>query len=287
MSTLNLTGHPDPKLRSDPLLLQRSSSYVEPIKSALAQQGIEAGAIPSKSGSLSASDLADLSYELQNFQEESLGVNAPRPADPSASSPQARHPVRIPQSCSSRRPRSRAQPPSHQSPAIFVCFCRKRLPTSPPRANPLGTSPIPPRNPTMFSSSHTFASSCRKQPRWSTQRLLLRHPSPSRGSLAQADGPQLECTWSDDVASASHVLYPSEVTPPSSPKLASLPPPAPKSTSAPSHPDQTCSHPRLVPTRLVRHLAARCRLCRPRPGAREAPAVEARSQVVARQCSLQ
>ncbi len=219
MSTLNLTGHPDPKLGSDPLLLQALESYVEPIKAALAQNNVEAAAIPSKSGSLSASDLATLLFDLQSFQEESLGVNAPRPADPSASTPNTRHPVRIPAELF-------LPTTSHQSTALVD-----------PHNSPLKL---------LLQESLAFLASNAKQT-WNFSdpaqkhdnvKLIahLRHQLSNAGvlehptvavspSITEAEAAslrhmaeQLECKWSDDVSAATHVLYPSEVTPPSSPK---------------------------------------------------------------------
>ncbi len=220
MSTLNLTGHPDPKLRTDPLLLQALESYVEPIKSALAQNGVDAAAIPSKSGSLSASDLASLVYEIQNFQEESLGVNAPRPADPSASTPQARHPVRIPAELF--LPTS-----SQQSTAVVEAqssHLRLLLQEALAYLASKGRSTWNFSDPAQKADNVQLIAHVRQQ---LSKAGALEHPtiavSPSvteaeAASLKQM-AEQLECKWSDDAASASHVLFPSEVTPPSSPKL--------------------------------------------------------------------
>ncbi|EST08083.1 Zinc finger, ZZ-type [Kalmanozyma brasiliensis GHG001] len=220
MSTLNLTGHPDPQLRTDPLLLQALESYVEPIKSALAQQGVDASAIPSKSGLLSASDLADLSYELQAFQEESLGVNAPRPADPSASTTQARHPVRIPAELflptSSQQSTSTVAPESSHL-RLLLQEALAYLATK-------GKTTWNFSDPTQKADNVQLVAHVRQQ---LSQAGALERPiiaaSPSiteaEASSLKQMAEQLECKWSDDVASASHVLYPSEVTPPSSPKV--------------------------------------------------------------------
>lgn len=220
MSTLNLTGHPDPKLRTDPLLLQALESYVEPIKSALTSAGVDAAAIPSKSGSLSASDLATLVYDLQNFQEESLGINAPRPADPSASTPQSRHPVRIPAELF-------LPTTSQQSTAIVdpqSSHLRLLLQEALAYLASKGKTAWNFSDPTQKSDNVQLIAHVRLQ---LTKVGALEHPtiavSPSiteaeAASLKQM-AEQLECKWSDDVASASHVLFPSEVTPPSSPKL--------------------------------------------------------------------
>ena len=219
MSTLNLTGHPDPKLRTDPLLLQALESYLEPIKSALAQQSIQPSAIPSKSGELSAADLADLVYELQNFQEESLGANAPRPADPSASSAQTRHPVRIPADL--------FLPTSSQHTTSVVAPEASHLKLLLQEALAFLAS--------KGKSSWNFADSAQKSVNVQLiahvrQQLskagALEHPTIAASpSITEAEAAslkqmaqQLECNWSDDAASASHVLYPSDVTPPSSPK---------------------------------------------------------------------
>ncbi|CDW99850.1 hypothetical protein [Sporisorium scitamineum] len=220
MSTLNLTGHPDPELRTDPLLLQALESYVEPIKSTLAQQGIDAAAIPSKSGSLSASDLADLVFELQNFQEASLGANAPRPADPSASTPQARHPVRIPAELF-------LPTFSHQSTSLIApesSHLRLLLQEALAYLASKGKTTWNFSDPAQKSDNVQLIAHLRQQ---LSKAAALEHPtiaaSPSvteaeAASLKQM-AEQLECKWSDDVASASHILYPFEVTPPSSPKL--------------------------------------------------------------------
>ncbi|SJX64103.1 related to swi/snf-related matrix-associated actin-dependent regulator of chromatin, subfamily c, member 1 [Sporisorium reilianum f. sp. reilianum] len=218
MSTLNLTGHPDPKLRSDPLLLQALESYVEPIKSALAQQGVEA--VPSKSGSLSASDLADLVHALQNFQEESLGANAPRPADASASTPHARHPVRIPAELF--LPTS-----SHQSTALVApesSHLRLLLQEALAYLASKGKSTWNFADAAQKSDNVQLIAHLRQQ---LSKATALEHPTIAASpSITEAEAAslkqmaeQLECKWSDDVASASHILYPSEVTPPSSPKL--------------------------------------------------------------------
>ncbi|SPC62664.1 related to swi/snf-related matrix-associated actin-dependent regulator of chromatin, subfamily c, member 1 [Ustilago sp. UG-2017b] len=220
MSTLNLTGHPDPKLRSDPVLLQALESYVEPIKSALAQQNIDASAIPCNTGSFSASDLAALLYDLQNFQEESLGVSAPRPANPSASTPQSRHPVRIPAelflSTSSQQSTSVVAPESSHLRLLLqeaLAYLASK-----------GKSTWNFSDPAQKSDNVQLITYVRQQ---LTKAGALEHPtiavSPSiteaeAASLKQM-AEQLECKWSDDATSATHVLYPSDVTPPSSPKL--------------------------------------------------------------------
>ncbi|TKY89988.1 hypothetical protein EX895_001286 [Sporisorium graminicola] len=220
MSTLNLTGHPDPQLRSDPLLLQALESYVEPIQSALAQQGLDVAAIPSKSGSLSASDLADLVYDLQYFQEESLGANAPRPADPSASTPHERHPVRIPAELF--LPTS-----SHQSSSIVApdsSHLRLLLQEALAFLASKGKSTWDFSDPAQKSDNVQLIAHLRQQLSKAAafeQPTIAASPSITEAEAATLKqmAQQLECKWSDDVASASHVLYPSEVTPPSSPKL--------------------------------------------------------------------
>lgn len=220
MSTLNLTGHPDPKLRTDPLLLQALESYLEPIKSALTQQGIDPSAIPSKSGSLSASDLADLVFELQTFQEEVLGVNAPRPANPDASTPLARHPVRIPAelflSTSSHQSTSIA-PPESSHLRLLLQEALAHLAST-------GKSTWNFSDPAQKTTNVELITHLRQQ---LTQAAALEHPTIAvSASITEAEAAalkqmaeQLECKWSDDVATASHVLYPSEMTPPASPKL--------------------------------------------------------------------
>ncbi|KAJ1033964.1 hypothetical protein NDA16_000172 [Ustilago loliicola] len=220
MSTLNLTGHPDPSLRSDPLLLQALESYVEPIKSALAQQSLEASAIPSKNGSLSASDLATLVYDLQNFQEESLGVNAPRPADPSASTPQSRHPVRIPAELflpTSSQQNTSAVAPEASHLKLLLQEALAYLASK-------GKSTWNFSDPAQKSDNVQLIAHVRQQ---LTRAGALEHPTIAMSpSITEAEAAslkqmaeQLESKWSDDAASATHVLYPSDVTPPSSPKL--------------------------------------------------------------------
>ncbi|SNX85135.1 related to swi/snf-related matrix-associated actin-dependent regulator of chromatin, subfamily c, member 1 [Melanopsichium pennsylvanicum] len=214
MSTLNLTGHPDPKLRTDPLLLQALASYIEPIKSALA-----ADTIPSKSGSFSATDLADLVYELQAFQEDSLGVNAPRPAHPSASTPQARHPVRIPAELflptASHQTTSLVAPGSShlrlllQEALAFLASKRKTTWNL--------------SDPTQKADNVQLIAHLRQA---LTQAGALEHPTVAVSpSITEAEAAslkhmaeQLECKWSDDPSDATHVLHPSDATPPSSPK---------------------------------------------------------------------
>ncbi|KAJ9473996.1 Chromatin structure-remodeling complex protein RSC8 [Pseudozyma hubeiensis] len=220
MSTLNLTGHPDPKNRTDPLLLQALESYLEPIKSALAQQGVDASAIPSKSGSLSATDLADLVYQLQNFQEESLGVNAPRPANPAASTSQARHPVRIPAELflptSSQQSTSVASPESSHLRLLLQEALAYLASTGKPTWNFADVA--------QKADNVQLIAHLRQQ---LTTSGALEHPTIAASpSITEAEAAalkqmaeQLECKWTDDVAAASHILYPSEVTPPSSPKL--------------------------------------------------------------------
>ncbi|SPO28043.1 related to swi/snf-related matrix-associated actin-dependent regulator of chromatin, subfamily c, member 1 [Ustilago trichophora] len=220
MSTLNLTGHPDPKLRADPLLLQALESYVEPIKSALTQQGIDSSAIPSKSGSISATDLADLVYELQNFQEESLGVNAPRPADPSASTPPAQHPVRIPAELF--LPTISQQSTSVVAPQAshLKLLLQEALAYLASKAKSTWNF----SDPSQKADNVQLIAHVRQQ---LSKAGALEHPTIAASpSITEAEAAslkqmaeQLECKWSDNVASASHVLYPSDATPPSSPKL--------------------------------------------------------------------
>lgn len=220
MSTLNLTGHPDPKLRSDPLLLQALELYVEPIKSALAQQGVDASAIPSQSGTLSASDLAALVYDLQNFQEEALGVNAPRPADPSASTQHTQHPVRLPAELFFPTPSQQSTTVIAPEDSPLRLLLQEALAYLASKANTTWNF----SDPSQKSANVQLIAHLRHQ---LSAAGVLEHPTVAASpSITEAEAASLkqmaehlECKWSDDVASASHVLYPSDATAPSSPKL--------------------------------------------------------------------
>lgn len=96
LPALRVTGAPDPGQLYDVEWHRRLEVLSEP----LAQQlGIVDGAAPTPTGRLTGVDLAGVLYQLQIFQEEVLGVAAPRPANPDAVDPLARHPTRLPAWC--------------------------------------------------------------------------------------------------------------------------------------------------------------------------------------------
>jgi hypothetical protein len=108
---LNVTGAPDESLLTDNNVKSRLSALLPALREALtssapgaadaasstAPEDEGARAIPTASGELTSGDLASLTYHLQLFQERVLGASAPaRPANPSATEPSHKHPLRIP-----------------------------------------------------------------------------------------------------------------------------------------------------------------------------------------------
>ncbi|PWZ03615.1 hypothetical protein BCV70DRAFT_197815 [Testicularia cyperi] len=217
MSTLKLTGKPDPKLASDATLLQAVQTYLEPITSDLTAAGISG--IPSPSGSLSASELANLTHSFQQFQEDALGLNASRPADPSASNPQAQHPTRIPASLflpTTSLQSTQILTPD-QSPLRYILQESLSFLASKQRSKWSFTDPA--------AKTDHVALVAHVRQQLKTRGLLKVPVIASSPSITEAEADslkrmaeQLECQWTSDSTSATHVLVPSESTPPSSPK---------------------------------------------------------------------
>lgn len=111
-ASLDVTGAPDESLLTDNAVKSRLAAFVEPLRAALSRTSVATTAteegqataensatkpIPTINGDLTPSDLTHLTYHLQLFQEQKLGLKAPtRPINPAATEPSHRHPLRIP-----------------------------------------------------------------------------------------------------------------------------------------------------------------------------------------------
>ena len=218
MATLNVTGQPDPKLTSDQAILDALQAYVEPISSALTAQGLT---VPTKSGSgsLEVSDLAHLSFDIQKFQDDVLGLNAPRPADPTASSPQTRHPPRIPSLLflpTLSLQNTSALPP-HESPLrIILEESLKHFATKGQSTWDLSDQTQKQQNVSLVVTLRDTLKQkgMIKSFKIATVPAITEAEAESLKAMAE----QLDCEWTSDAATATHVLHPSEDTPTSSPK---------------------------------------------------------------------
>ncbi|EPQ25986.1 uncharacterized protein PFL1_06441 [Pseudozyma flocculosa PF-1] len=222
MATLNVTGLPDPKLVSDKPTLEALRAYVEPITTALT--GVT---VPTRSGtgSLTATDLAHLSHDLQKFQEEVLGASVPRPADPSGSSPVTRHPPRIPAMLfvPTASLQNTAALPADQSPARFILEESLRFLASKGRTTwNFGDLALKHENVHLVIAVREALKS---------KGLLKRARITANASITEAEleslqamASQLDCEWTSDPSAATHILFASEATPPSSPRAEGAPP---------------------------------------------------------------
>ncbi|PWN50400.1 hypothetical protein IE53DRAFT_379790 [Violaceomyces palustris] len=221
MSTLNVTGKPDPRLTSDKNILSALESYVQPIVQSFSQASV--ANIPTRSASaasqLSSSDLAHLSYDIQLFQETALGLDAPRPANPAAESQRERHPARIPTSLfNPHKSQQSLTPLSHEeSPLYTILLTSLEFLVSKDR------------------SSWDFTDASQKglyvdlivavREKLKVKNQLKTFKIASEASITEAENEslkamaeQMDCEWTNDTSAATHILFPSESTPPSSPK---------------------------------------------------------------------
>ena len=204
--SLNLNGFPNKELLSDHSVFERLENLVEPLVASLESRSLVP---PSTSSPLTAQQLAHFVYQLDTFQERTLGFGAKRPANPEAADVHARHPPRLPaHTLQTYKSYTDFSPLTTDAPlyAVLVScftFLAERKQTSWDFEDE--------SNRTLY-----IEMIARVRMDLRTKGVLPTFRIAAAADVTQAEkahlqslATQMECEWTDDTKKATHVLYPS------------------------------------------------------------------------------
>lgn len=205
--SLNVNGFPDKGLLRDEDVFSRLEPLVAPLTAALEGRQLTP---PTRHGApLSAKQLAEFVYELHTFQEQVLGFGAARPANPDAKDAHAKHPPRIPAVLLQTHPSHADFSPLSTSAPLFVAlracfsFLAEHGYTS------WDMQDVGQRALYVEMIAHARAE-LRSSGHLATFRIAAA-PDVTQAEKAHlhALATELECEWTDDAGTATHVLRPS------------------------------------------------------------------------------
>ncbi|CAO1614476.1 unnamed protein product [Sympodiomycopsis kandeliae] len=217
--SLSVTGRPPAWILSDPTTRSRLEPLVPSLIASLQNASLSP---PTSTGQLTVQDLQTLLYSIQLYQHEVLGQDAPsRPASPTSSNPLAIHPPRIPAFCFR---------------TTVALTSSEAVSTNSPVYDVLDTALtfLARKGVKDLSSISTADKSNTELIAFIRDRLksvgkLKKFVIAAKGDFTEAEKEalknmalSLECEWTSDLASATHILHPS-TTPPASPSASAAP----------------------------------------------------------------
>ncbi|CEH14153.1 Chromatin remodeling factor subunit and related transcription factors [Ceraceosorus bombacis] len=240
--SLGVTGAPDAVLWNDASTTSKLASLVGPVASALSGSGHPAK-LPGSSQDLTAKDLALVAFDLQRFQHKVLGPGAPRPAASDENGNALPHPPKIPATLflPAASLSSMSLPPAEDSP--LSCILQAALISAASRSLESWNVDDAANEGKLRQVVVEVRAALRAKGH------LPKHTVFGETEISEAEivayrklATQLDCEWTSDRSAATHILFSSPESTPSSPSA---------STAAPSEYFRTLARTTLASGKAV------------------------------------